>query len=76
MASLTEEFVENEPLWNPCLWKVEYIRKNTMDRLINYNKNSFIFLSALSAYSQKLNKYGVLVIFITGELQITYIVSI
>ena len=26
MVSLTERFVENEPLWKPCLWKVEYIQ--------------------------------------------------
>ena len=26
VASLTERFVENEPLWKPCLWKEEYIR--------------------------------------------------
>ena len=28
MASLTERFVENKPLWKPCLWKVEHIQAN------------------------------------------------
>ena len=38
VASLAERFVENEPLWKPCLWKVEYILYNTYDyfrRLLN-----------------------------------------
>ena len=27
LATLTQRFVENEPLWKPCLWKVEYIHE-------------------------------------------------
>ena len=30
---MTERFVENEPLWQPCLWKVEYIRLDKYDYL-------------------------------------------
>ena len=29
-APLTEIFVGNKPLWKPCLWKVEHIRKHTL----------------------------------------------
>ena len=32
VASLTERFVENDPLWKQCLWKVEYIRLDDMGR--------------------------------------------
>jgi len=24
LATLTERFMENKPLWNPCLWTVKY----------------------------------------------------
>jgi len=42
---MTKRFVENEPLWKLCLWKVEYIHENLV--------LSFIFLS----YYNILQKY-------------------
>ena len=53
MASLTESFVENEPFWKPCLWKVEYIRP------VQYNYNlTEIVIRLLSLVSETLGTAG------------------
>ena len=48
VASLTERFVKNEPLWKPCLRKVEYIRCIISSKIQWHTKHNYYWI--LSQY--------------------------